>query len=1028
MGPADAEPGASQSESLRRAYLTRTVAHVLAADVSLDELWSRCAVPLALLADARRVVVTLAGEGDAERVVHDSAPDEPADPQALVVPIRFAAQTLGTLRFEGSRDRSDPFLVSLLDSCALFVGARLHHEGAVRNTQRYAELAFSDALTGLANRRRFDEALAAAWTRAVRDGTPVTVLIADLDHFKVYNDTYGHAAGDLCLQQVGGRLAACAQRPADVTARYGGEEFVALLPDTELAGGIALGERLRTELASLRLVHAGSSLGHLSASIGVASMVPDATVAPEMLLRRADDALYRAKRGGRDRVVAGGYVSDAPAARRARSGVPNNLPLELTPLIGRRSEIAAVRTLIEDRRLVTVVGAGGAGKTRVALHAASELAERFADGAWFVDLAPLGDPHLVGATIGDVFGVPLPPNATALPALVDALAGKRLLLVFDNCEHLVSAVAEAAIALLRGRPEIAVLATSREPLNIGGETLYRLPPLDPHDAAELFVDRARAATPSFALRAGEDALVDDVCRRLDGIALAIELAASHVGVLGLPAMAERLRMRLDSLPGGDRSALPRHQTVRALFDWSYDLLAPREAAVLRRLSVFAGGFDLEAAGAVCEDDVADALTALVRKSLVEDVGIAQHRYRLLESTRQYAREQLFEAGERDETARRHAQAVLAAARAGAARYRTEPAHLWIAARRPDFDNYREALEWSLGERNDPVLGAKIAAALRQFFDDVAPGEGAQWYQRALDALGEREPALQATLLMALYSGARGRPAATIRASLERAVAISREIGEDALLAEATRLLAQIIGWYFREERELADTYAQESIALARALGDPFQLAVSLRTRGLTIDIADFPAKRAVLEEAIALLERLGNMRMVGSALTWLSEMEFSAGDEARALALGREALRAAEQTGSATLEMNASSNLALYAGAQGDWELSHRMAERALQRSREVRDAEHLTWSIQAMAVVAAGRRDPGRAARLLGFCGARAGIVHAPRQADQSEDLTHRRLERSLRKQLGEEGYRFELSIGAHYGEDEAVAEALAG
>jgi diguanylate cyclase (GGDEF)-like protein len=295
MGPAsDVEPGASQSESLRRAYLTRTVAHVLAADVPLDELWSRCAVPLALLADARRVVVTLSGEGDAERVVHDSAPDEPADPHALVVPIRFAAQVLGTLRFEGARDQSDPLLVSLLDSCALFVGARLHHEGTVRNTQRYAELAFSDALTGLANRRRFDEALAAEWARAVREGTPVTVLIADLDHFKAYNDTYGHAAGDLCLQQVGGRLAACAQRRADVTARYGGEEFVALLPDTGIAGGIALGERLRTELASLRLVHAGSSLGHVSASIGVASTVPDATIAPEVLLRRADDALYRA--------------------------------------------------------------------------------------------------------------------------------------------------------------------------------------------------------------------------------------------------------------------------------------------------------------------------------------------------------------------------------------------------------------------------------------------------------------------------------------------------------------------------------------------------------------------------------------------------------------------------------------------------------------------------------------------------------------------------------------------------------------
>ncbi|HTW85460.1 MAG TPA: diguanylate cyclase [Candidatus Sulfotelmatobacter sp.] len=1028
MGPAtESGPDGSHSESSRRAYLTRTVAHVLAADVPLDELWSRCAVPLALLADARRVVVILS-DGDDERVVHDSTPDEPADPGALVVPIRFAMQTLGTLRFEGVRDPANPVLVSLLDSCALFVGARLHHEGTLRNTRRYAELAFTDALTGLANRRRFDEALALEWTRALRERSPLTVLIADLDHFKAYNDTYGHAAGDLCLRQVGGRLGACVQRPADLAARYGGEEFVALLPDTDLKGGIALGERLRTELASLTLVHAGSSLGRVSASIGVASIVPDSSIGAEQLLRRADEALYRAKRGGRDRVVAGTYVSDAAGARRERTAVPNNLPIELTRMIGRRSEIAAVRTLVEDRRLVTVVGAGGTGKTRVALHAATELAERFTDGAWFVDLAPLADPALVGTTIGEVFGIPLAPDPSAIPTLVEALAGRRALLVLDNCEHLIGAAADAAAALLRGRPEIAILATSREPLGIAGETLYRLPPLDAHDAAELFVDRARAATPSFTLSAGDDALVEDICRRLDGIALAIELAASQVGVLGLAAMAERLRARFRFLTGGDRSALPRHQTVRALFDWSYDLLAPAEAAVLRRLSVFAGGFDLEAACAVCEDDVADTLTALVRKSLVEDIGLAQRRYRLLESTREYAREQLLASGERDQTARRHANAVLDVARAGAAIYRTTPADAWIAARRPDLDNYREALEWSLGEGNEPVLGAQIATALRSFFDDVAPAEGAQWYERALVALGEGEPALQAQLLMALHSGRRDRPATTIRASLERAVAICRELGDDALLAEATRMLAQIIGWYFRAERELADAYAQESIALARKLGDPYQLAVSLRTRGLTIDIADFPAKRAALEEAIVLLERLGNMRMVGSALTWLSEMEFSAGDEARALTLGREALRAAEQTGSTALDMNASSNLALYAAAQGDWELARRMAERALQRAREARDPEHLTWSVQALAIIAAGRYDPGRAARLLGFCATRAGIVHAPRQADQSEDLTYRRLAQRLCETLGEDGYRFELAIGGQYGEDEAIAEGLAG
>jgi diguanylate cyclase (GGDEF)-like protein len=1021
------KPDASHSDALRRAYLTRTVAHVLTGEVPLEELWSRCAVPLALLADARRVVVTLRDEDEAERIVHDSVPGEPVDAAALVVPIRFSGAELGTLRFEGCSQRDDPILISLLESCALFVGARLQHEGTVRNTEHYAQLAFTDALTGLANRRRFDDRLAAEWVRGARERAPLTVLILDLDHFKAYNDTYGHPAGDLCLQQVAATLAGCVQRPADLAARYGGEEFVALLPGTDLAGGIALGERLRAELARLPLVHAGSSLGRISVSVGVAAMVPDATLSPEVLLRRADDALYRAKRGGRDRVVAGGYVSDAAVARRARSTAPTNLPVQLTRLIGRRSEIAAVRTLVEDRRLVSVVGAGGTGKTRVALQVAGELAERFTDGAWFVDLAPLADPALVAATIADVFGIALRADEPALPVLIEALEGKRALMVLDNCEHVVAAAAEAAAALLRGRPEIAILATSREPLGIGGETVYRLPSLDARDAAELFVERASAADPGFATTPADDVLVEDVCRRLDGIALAIELAASQVGVLGLPRMAERLRERFRFLTGGDRTALPRHQTVRALFDWSYDLLAPDEAAVLRRLAVFAGGFDLDAACAVCAEDVADVLTALVRKSLVEDVGVAQRRFRLLESTRAYAREQLEAAGERLATARRHAEAVLAAAAAARARYDRTPTDQWIAACRPDLDNYREALEWAFGEGDDPVLGARIVHALQGFFGDVLPGEGRHWTERALRALGSRDPLLRAELLITRALRPRGRPAQQLRDGLEEAIAICRAHDQPGVLVEGLRALAQIIGWYFRAERELADAYAREAIALARTLDDPILLAHALRTRGLTIDIADFPAKRAALEEAIALFQRAGNPRYLGGVYTWLSEMEFSAGEHERALELGREALRCGEASGAAALEINAASNLALYATATAEWELARRMAERTLARSREVGDVEHLTWALQTLAIVAEAGDDSTRAARLIGFCETRVGVLHAHRQADQSEDLTYRRLTAALREKLGEEGYRVELAIGERLGEDDAVREALA-
>src|SRR5476649_164262 len=360
--------------------------------------------------------------------------------------------------------------------------------------------------------------------------------------------------------------------------------------------------------------------------------------------------------------------------RSHNADIPNNLPTGLPALIGRDEECAEINALLERSRLVTLTGTGGVGKTRIALHVASQMS-RIGDGAWFVDLAPLEDPTLVPGAIADVFGIP--DNGAArgfLERIAIELKSKQLLIVIDNCEHLVASAAIAVGHLLHHCPHLRILTTSREPLGVAGEETYRMPslPVPPegevqtvetlarYGAAVLFVTRAQTVQRTFALTDDNAPIVADIVRRLDGIALAIELAASRVKILSVEQLTQRLDERFKVLSGGSRTARPRHQTLRALIGWSYDLLTPAEQYVLRRCAIFRGGWTLEAIEAVCGDaehadvNTLDLLAALVDKSLivVQDEG-GDRRYRLLESTREYAAERLDEAGERAGVAALH---------------------------------------------------------------------------------------------------------------------------------------------------------------------------------------------------------------------------------------------------------------------------------------------------------------------------------------------------------------------------------------
>ena len=409
---------------------------------------------------------------------------------------------------------------------------------------------------------------------------------------------------------------------------------------------------------------------------------------------------------------------------------PTNLPEPVSELIGRDAELDEIIGISASHRLVTLTGAGGIGKTRLGFAAARQLLPRFADGVWAVELAPLSDPELVPVSVATALGLELASGTASPLSVANALRSKQLMLVLDNCEHVVDTAARMAEALLRAIPAARVLATSREPLRAEGEWVYPVPPLavpaearsdteDPrhYGAVRLFVERARAVAPSFSPDARGAAAMVGICRRLDGIPLAIELAAARTAALGITGLAERLDDRFTLLIGGRRTALPRHQTLRATLDWSYELLAAPERVVLRRLAIFAGGFTLQAASAVAADDevaasdVIGCVMNLVTKSLVTatDSG-AMVRYRLLETTRAYALEKLIQAGEFDATAQRHAKRYLELFERAAAEAEMRPTDEWLADYGPRMDNVRAALDWAFSPSGDPSIGVALTIA------------------------------------------------------------------------------------------------------------------------------------------------------------------------------------------------------------------------------------------------------------------------------------------------------------------------------
>jgi predicted ATPase/class 3 adenylate cyclase len=692
-------------------------------------------------------------------------------------------------------------------------------------------------------------------------------------------------------------------------------------------------------------------------------------------------------------LLAPGLATEFPPLR-SLDARPNNLPLQLTSFVGRETELADIASLLAAHREVTLVGSGGIGKTRASLQVAENLLDAWGDGVWFIELAPLGSGDYIPSTVAQPLGITLPRSGDPVENLVRSLEKKHALLVFDNCEHLVEPVARTVSALLRGCPKIKVLASSRQGLGIAGETTYRIPSLGvPSDAVAatfaaadaelyaattLFVERAHAADSRFSLTDENAAPVAEICRRLDGIPLAIELAAARVTILSPRQLQERLDERFRVLTHGRRDVLPRQQTLRALIDWSYDLLDQRERMLFRRLGIFTNGFTLEAAVAVGgsdgfdEFDAFDVLASLVEKSLVlsEPSGDAL-RYRMLESTLLYAREKLADAGE---------SAVCAARRARHLRHRflAERERFEITARQSGLDqllaveleDVRAALDWASGNE-EALLGAELLGGVGTTWERAGLGnEGRTRAESALAVLPASEPGLRSRLGAVVSHNAvtTGLMARALEATSE-AVADARASGDGAVLAEALGASATCAvrsGLLDVAEAELAEA---EAIA-----GLPAVQTLQLLSCRATVLLArrDFSAAAQVFERLREAHRSLGNVHSEQRNLLNLAETEHARGQTRRAIQLAHEALPGLRTGSNRGLLMTVLTNLAGYLVAVDELSGSAAIAREAI-REAAPRDPEHayIAYSMEHLALALALATELPRAATIAGYAGA---------------------------------------------------------
>ena len=586
-------------------------------------------------------------------------------------------------------------------------------------------------------------------------------------------------------------------------------------------------------------------------------------------------------------------------ALRSLEATPNNLPQNLSSFVGREREIGEAEVLLEGARLLTLLGMGGLGKTRLSLRIAGEVLDSYRDGAWFVDLAPIRDPSIMVSETAKVLGVREEPGRLFIETLCAHLKPRNLLLILDNCEHLIDPAAELIHAILRAAPEVRIIATSREALRVPGEQRYTVPPLPVPNrsdgiealsrstAVRLFVERAKLHRPTFALTEQEAPAVAELVARLEGIPLALELAAARVGALTVADINVRLKDRYRLLTGGGRVLLERQQTLRALVDWSHDLLQEREQVLLSRLAVFAGGFELEAAEGICgadpltPEDVLDLLTSLVEKSLVlaEERAVGT-RYRLLETIRDYAREKLIQRDELAATAARHCNHYFVMAKAANKGLEGHEQAEWVRRVESELDNLRAAIALALEGGVDPFIAVKLEVAMQGFWMLRGHATEGRKYVRAALAL----PAVEASDLAqahALYVGAALANSqsdhAEARGMLERSLVLRRRLGNPVEIAATLSTLSSVR--LHEGDATQARAFEEEALAIFRTLGDRMGEAIGLGHLGeIDRELADHETARRHFEECLVIARAITNAELEGECERMLGRIALEEGD------------------------------------------------------------------------------------------------------------------------------------------------------
>jgi predicted ATPase/class 3 adenylate cyclase len=700
-------------------------------------------------------------------------------------------------------------------------------------------------------------------------------------------------------------------------------------------------------------------------------------------------------------VVSADLPSDFPPLKTLDT-YRHNLPTQLTSFVGREKEMDQVARAVQDHRLVTFTGPGGAGKTRLSLQVAADLVEQFADGVWFVELAPISDPDLLPKVILSAFGVVEQPGRTVLVQLTDYLREKQLLLVLDNCEHLIEACAKLAETLLNEAHALKILATSRESLGVKGEASRYIPSLSfpdeehlptieqltQYEAVQLFIERALLVQPNFAVTNTNAPFVAQICARLDGIPLAIELAASRVKALGVDQISRRLDDHLRLLTRGGRTALPRQQTLRATIDWSYDLLSEDEKALFRTLAIFSGGWILDAAEQIYSAkgsgwDTLELLTRLVDKSLVQVYESAgETRYRMLETTRQYALEKLVEAGEAQKAQDQHFAYFLQLAEEAENQLLGPDQAEWLNRLEREHDNFRTALEWRM-RQNKGEEALQLAGALGLFWLKHSHySEGRSWLENLLDEYPDAAEPLRLKALR--WAG--------FMAFWQTDIAASRRMYMQSL------------------ERE-------------QAFGDRWGFAFSLHMlANIEILEGDVEKSRELHKESMALSREINAIWVLALSQFSLGDIEYSQGNIAFAEELSYEALKNFRQLGEIFFMGRVMSNLGYILGAKGDFPGARKIFMEALELLYELRDKEGMSLVMNGLAGIFQHEGKPITSARLQGTFVSKMEEIGASLLLMPMENAMFDLTARALKETMGDDVYQMELERGMTLTLEEAM------